>query len=819
MPAEGEVRSATEGKPANWSNLPVAPLIGRDAELAEVLDLLDDPTVRLISVTGRGGAGKTRLALEAVRVLESSRTGSTLVVPLASITDPDLVLHQIGLALALPTLPGASPLDAVAQRLGRAATIVVLDNMEHLLDAAGTFPELLGRCPELRLLVTSQAPLKLRAERVIRLGPLPSADGEQLYCDRARAVDASFRVHEDNTADVERLCRELEGLPLAIELVAARAPSIPAREALRRLADEGLDVVRGQQRDLPDRHLDLRATIAWTYGILEAHQQRLLRRLSVIVGPFGVDDVSALAPEPAGDLFDTITALADLHLLAPHTNAEPIRYELATSIRQFAHEQLAADDDHAEVEQRWLAWCAAQARAASIALDTPDEGVARRRIAAHHDRLVAALGSCIERDDPSRALDLLTALVPHWLSTGLQPRYEQLLDEALALADSGQLDTASHAEVLVVSALLTRWHLDEAQRARTFERLARGELLAETVGDDRTRLRALSCRLLVTPITGDYTRGLDVAQAGLELATRQSSPNWSGRFEVWSGMLAHQLGDDERAIALGRAGLARARQTNDERTIVLAGMLLAPMASGPSSDGAGATSLDEVVALARRTGQIQVQLAALPMLIVAAIIRGELRSAAQWCVESLDLVSTDSSSPLTGYSLMATAQIAEAAGDPEAAARFHGMVRPLLPLLAPGLPPEYASRYDDVVEAVERDLGATTFEAAASAGGDVGWSDGVDEALALVEPLAGPAETRSTGRQDVRRRSNHGALSARQLEVLRLLATGLTNKEIAERLAVTPKTVMHHTTVVYRKLGVRGRSEAAAWATRTGLLD
>ena len=228
-----------------------APLIGRAAELAEVTALLADPTIRLVSLTGRSGVGKTRLALEVAWALDAARPGSVHTVSLASVGSPELVLAEVAASSRSSRCPERPAADAVVGWLQHGAPVLLLDNFEHLLGAATVLTDLLDACVRLQLLATSQAPLRLRPERVVRLGPLTlppalSADSPDLseaaeqpavalYCDRAWAANGQFRLDEGNVAAVVSLCRELEGLPLAIELAAARAMTLPAGELVTRL--------------------------------------------------------------------------------------------------------------------------------------------------------------------------------------------------------------------------------------------------------------------------------------------------------------------------------------------------------------------------------------------------------------------------------------------------------------------------------------------------------------------------------------------------------------------------------------------------------
>jgi predicted ATPase len=271
-----------------------APLIGREAELAAITRLVADPSVRLVSIVGRGGVGKTRLALELAWTLDAGRPGSVRVVSLASVPAAELVAAEIAAQLQITILPGLPAVDALARRLQGSAMALVLDNFEHLLAGASVLTSLLDACDQLQLIVTSQAPLRLQPERVVRLAPLPvPAEGiadlrevaiqpaVHLYCLRAKAASDQFRLDETNASAVVSLCRELEGLPLAIELAAARAASLPAAALLARLPSRRMDLLRVPKPDSPARHHDLRAAIGWTYDLLPAAERDLLRRLSV----------------------------------------------------------------------------------------------------------------------------------------------------------------------------------------------------------------------------------------------------------------------------------------------------------------------------------------------------------------------------------------------------------------------------------------------------------------------------------------------------------------------------------------------------------
>ena len=263
-------------------SLQAAPLIGRQAELAAVLELLDDPSVRLVTLTGRSGVGKTRLALEVGWALDAARPGSVCMVSLANVQEPELVSAEIAAQLEVPTLPGQPLAAALIRWLDRFPLVLLVDNFEHILEAAERLTDLLDACEDLKLLVTSQAPLRLRPERVLRSRAAARCPRPAVSIWPPLSINPPWpstatgpgRLTTDSVSDADNagavvaLCRQLEGLPLAIELAAARAATVPAAEVLTRLPSRRLDVLRSPRRDAPTRHQDLRAAIGWTYQLL-----------------------------------------------------------------------------------------------------------------------------------------------------------------------------------------------------------------------------------------------------------------------------------------------------------------------------------------------------------------------------------------------------------------------------------------------------------------------------------------------------------------------------------------------------------------------
>jgi predicted ATPase/DNA-binding CsgD family transcriptional regulator len=807
-----------------------APLIGREAELAAIQQLMADPSVLLVSLVGRGGVGKTRLALEVAWALDASRPGSVHVVSLVPVPAPELIAAEIAAQLQMTMLPGLPAVASVARLLQGAPTILVLDNFEHLLAGAGVLTDLLDACEQLQLIVTSQAPLRLRPERVLQLSPLPVpaegiADLEQiaaqpavrLYCDRAAAASDRFLLEPANAAAVASLCRELEGLPLAIELAAARAASLPAAELLARLPARRLDVLRAAKHDTPARHHDIRAAIGWTHNLLSPAEGDLLQRLSVAGAAIEIEDAEALCAGDPADVLDALSSLVDVHLLTPVSRQGSVRFELAPSVRDFASEQLQASGDLAAVEDRWLTWLAARARAAGEGLARADPDGWWSWLEGAHDCLRIALQRCVDTGRATEALDLLAGLAPFWNARAAHPAHSALLDKAIGLAQAQGISSRQLAETLLWSGLMGLRVLVPDRKAEYLERLTRGEELARSIGDSEAILHALHCRILASPMTGELERAARLADEGLERALRLGVPGWITRFYIHAARFTYRSGDEERALELSLSALASAQGSRDTRAILDAAVVLQLWIPRSPTATAALPSPAELLAMARATGQSAIESVLLPHFALQALAAGDTAAAADWCAQGLEVSGADPSSIPAGYSLMTAAQIAAQAGEYELAATIHGRLGQSLDLLYATLGQAHLPAHKAAIERVRAELGTEAFDAAATSGTALDWASALTQARGFLRAVAAPPGPATAGAAVTSVPSPAQPLTRRQLEVIRLLVGGLTNKEIAGHLGMTPKTVMHHTVAIYQRLGVRGRSEAVAWAIRAGI--
>src|SRR5215211_1909670 len=421
-------------------NLPThpTPFLGREREVEEAVALLLQPGVRLVTLTGPGGVGKTRLGTRvAAEALESFADGA-FMVDLARLTDPDLVPSATATALGLREQPGQTLTQTLADYLRERRVLLLFDNFEHVLPAATLIADLLASAPGLKVLATSRARLGLQAEREYRVEPLPIPDQEalpplaelstfdaiELFTSRAQALRPGFRLTEENAPVVAEIVCQLDGLPLAIELAAARVKLLsPA--ALRDRLSRRLSTLTGGARDLPARQQTLRDTIAWSHDLLTPPEKILFRRLSVFVGGWTLEAAEAIAAVDAGetvDAFQGLASLVDQSLVdewpTPDAIAGEPRYGMLETIREFAAEQLAASGEIIEVERAFEEFLAAHAEAADDGLKGPDQSRWLDRLEAEHDNLRAALGRIVERRDGRVAVRLAPRLREFWRTRG-----------------------------------------------------------------------------------------------------------------------------------------------------------------------------------------------------------------------------------------------------------------------------------------------------------------------------------------------------------------------------------------------------------------
>jgi len=519
------------------TNLPAqpGPLIGRERELEETTALLGG-RVRLLTLTGAGGAGKTRLALQAAAEVAEMFVDGVFWVPLAGVSESVLVL---------PTLAGTiGAREGLADHIGAKRMLLLLDNFEHVLGAASELTNLLQRCANLKLLVTSRAALRLSGECEYQVEPLPEADAVGLFTERARAIVASFMPDES----VLEICRRLDRLPLAIELAAARVRVLQPDQLLARL-ELRLPLLTGGARDAPQRQRTLRATIEWSYDLLEPDQQRLFGRLAVFAGSF---DLNAAEAVSAASL-DVLEALVEQSLLRRSASG---RLGMLETIREFGLERLAESGERDATARAHIDHFLALAEAAQVSGEayTPEW---LDRLDAERDNFRAAMRWALDEGQPVLALRLASALGRLWVIRAHQEGYEWL-SEALQAADGAPADVRAAGLMWAAS---TVFFSGDYARA---EALGREALeLFRRLGDRRNVARILGRLAAPAALSGDHAKARALADESLALF--REIGDRAGSLDPLSKVAIDEWlrGDRERGIALTEEALTLAREVGD----------------------------------------------------------------------------------------------------------------------------------------------------------------------------------------------------------------------------------------------------------------
>ncbi|MQA13771.1 MAG: AAA family ATPase [Pseudonocardiaceae bacterium] len=468
-PDLGEPRAAEAARPLHNLPSPRTSFVGRRDELADLAGLL--ATKRLVTVTGPPGAGKTRLALAAAEQSMPHHPHGVCLVPLAEIDEPGLITSAVAAALGVSE-PERPVLDALIDHLKARRLLLVLDNLEHLLPGVAVVGRLLDAAPGLRVLATSRAPLRLSGEQEYRLAPLPVPDPEELssaedpdgfdalalFAERARAIDPRFTVTAGNAAPVAEIVARVDGLPLAIELAAARLRHFPLAELRRRLTDVLSLLVEGNT-DQPARQQQLREAIAWSYDLLDPADQALFRRLGIVRGGFSLDAAEAVAANsPAGAVLRGISHLIEVSLLQAPLDTDPVRYSMLETIREYALDELRAHGEYEEVSRRHADLYAALVERAEPELTRAEQPRWLRRLEADHDNLRAVLRRARETGELDPGLVMAGRLWRFWHFRGRITEGRAWLDEMLAL--SGDAATVARAKALIGLAGLCYWERD-----------------------------------------------------------------------------------------------------------------------------------------------------------------------------------------------------------------------------------------------------------------------------------------------------------------------------------------------------------------------
>lgn len=786
--------TASSGLPA-----PLTPLFGRSQEITWIRSLLDGDGTRMVTLTGPGGIGKTRLALEVASQVQGDFAEGACFVPLAAIRDPGLVASTIAQALGVRESDDRSVSEVLATVLHAQHLLLVLDNLEQVVEAAPWLADLLMSCPRLKALVTSRIPLRVGGEQRFLVPPLPVPDDDPgqpietvsqcdsvaLFAQRPRAARSVFTLTETNAVAVAEICRRLDGLPLAIELAAARANVLSPEGILARLANR-LALLTGGMTDVPDRLRTMRNAIAWSYDLLAMDEQAVFRRLSVFSGGFTLEAAEAvvfvsgaagertdlLGGDPCisgsnATVLDRMAALVDQSLIwqMPSDHGETL-FGMLETIREYGRNQLAANGESDSVARQHAVYFLKLGERAAPQLTGPDQAAWINRLEAAYDDLRAAFFWLLQHGEPDHSLRLAVALWRFGYTCGRLSEARDRLDEALARSPTPALARA--------------------------EALNGAGLLASVQGDPDIAKARHHEALDITSARGDR-QGIAVALNGL-------------------GSVAEAEGNRRLAVERYESALRLFRDVGDRRGVAGALTNLGNV-RWDAGDLIGARALhEEARDLYHEIGERRgLAWSATNLGSLAAEIDGDVAGAEKQFHEAMAIYRELGDQKGVAVTLEGFAEIARVRGQHDREGMLFAAAASIRDAIGVPIPPEYSARHEEDLAVLRERLGAS-LERAWLAGRSMTLDDAITTALATSSSLVGSELIAGV----IRPASSHG-MSKRELEVLRLMADGLTNQEIADTLFLSHRTVTSHASMILGKLGLTSRTAAVAYAIRQGL--
>lgn len=791
-------------------------LIGRQHELAALLQRLRGDRVRLLTLTGPAGVGKTRLALEAAQQLLQDLPDGAVFVDLVSIRDPELVLFGIAQALKIREFLDRSLLDRLRQHLSQKTMLLVMDNFEHVLPAAAAIGALIATCPHLKILATSRAPLHLSGEHEFPVAPLAHPDlvrmpavellldfaAVALFVDRAQSARPDFALTPQNAHAVAEICLRLDGLPLALELAAVRIKVLPPEAIVERLQRRPELLTTGPV-DLPPRQRTLSGAIGWSYDLLDSPEQTLFRRLAVFAGGSSLDAVNAVcnADGRFPNIVDGLASLIDKSLLIQERRSDgEARFAMLETIRGYARERLEASGEDGVMQRQHAGYFLALVERAETEFHGPEQGRWLARLEAGHDNLRAALHWSIDGGaDVLIGLRLAAALSRFWEIRGYWSEGRRWLDAVLRNSAGGPPAAKVHA--LNGAGLLA---FEQGDYARATMLAEESLSLGRALGDKRGTANALNILGLCACVKGDYTSAAALGAESLTLCREILDPVGIVDATHVLGLVAYDRGDHPQAAALLEESLQLSRELNARwRTAINLtdlGLVLRELGQHARAAGLMEESLDHFRVLGHKNGLSS----ALSNLATVAWRQRQFDRAMALFAESLVLRRELGELRGIAVCLVGLAAGACATRRFERAARLFGAADGLRESVGAALPRFIRGEYDRLVARTRRQLGDAFPRL---------WAEGrtmsTDQAAEYA--LASGTASEPAGR------ARRTLLTRREQEVAALIAQGETNREIAKALTITEKTAENHVQHILNKMGFRSRAQIAAWAAQHSL--
>ena len=578
---------------------PPHPVLGREGEIATISAELRDPATRALTLTGPGGTGKTSLALELAGRALVEYPGGVFFVPLADVDTAERVLPAIAGVLEVTESPDEPLLQSVILSLGSQPTLVVLDNFEQVLGAGPVVADLLRQAPDVTVLVTSRAGLRIRGEREHSVPPLTGDAAVEVFLHRMAEARPGFVLDPAQRTTVERICDQLDGLPLAIELAAARGRVMEPEGLLERLGGQ-LALLTTGSRDLPDRQRTLRAAIDWSHTLLDPAQQQLFARLGAISGEFTLEAAQAVAGDALSDLgiIDELDALVDNSMVRRLTRADGTRFRLLETMREYAAERLAASGNEAACRQAMVKHLLDKLESVAPGFDGPEAPRLVAWVDSDYPNLRAALGWALDSGVPADAARLAIALRPYWFAQGQLAEGREWLSRVLAVEG---LNVTVRARASLAAGIFAYFH-DDADDAK--ERLTEALDLARQGGDAEATAGSLG--YLGALVLGDGEPEQALAMASEALAISRSSGLYEARALALSlsAVVAASNGDLETERTLYAERLALVRDHGDRRRIAETLNNLAEVALADGAIDQARAFADEALELARNVAKI-----------------------------------------------------------------------------------------------------------------------------------------------------------------------------------------------------------------------
>jgi predicted ATPase/DNA-binding CsgD family transcriptional regulator len=770
---------------------PLTSLIGREHDLNALQQLLQRDGIRLVTLVGPAGVGKTHLGLQAANAMQHTFADGRAFIPLASIRDPNLVLPTIAQHLNRPPNP-----EALITYLTDKQMLLLLDNFEQIITAGSLLAELLSTCLDLRILITSRESLRIRGEYEFPVQPLTQSSAVTLFAQRAQALQPDFALNSDNLTTVAEICKRVDGLPLAIELAASRIKLFPPSILLAQL-DRRLQVLANGPRDLSERHQTLRSAIQWSYDLLTMGEQRLFRRLGVFAGGCTLAAASLIAPM---EIERGVESLIDKNLLWQVTNTEnEQRLLMLETIREFALEQLITSGEAASIQRAHAEYYRGLTEYAEPQLIGNGVSIWLDRLEREHDNLRAALTWAVDRGEAETAHRLSGALWRFWFLRGHLHEGRKWLETTLAM--QGKVHSSVKVKVLSGAGYLAATQSDYARAQVLCETALE---LAQNLEDEQSLALALFGLANTANWGRNSARARSLFEASLEIY-RKLKDTWGVASTLaYLGNVLYFEGEYEAARPLFDEALILFRNMGQVWGIAFTLYSSGLLAINQKELKSALRDLEQSQTYLRQLGDRRGLIRTTTGLAKIALEQKRLTIARGLMLEAMHFVREvgDNWSAAVILDLMGSFSVQQRQF--ELAAKLFGAAEALRVAINVPLSPAFRDWQGDDLRLTRATLSSRNFA--------LFWTEGkiqtAETVTQLFEKISFQTRVSQTPLDD---------LTVREIDVLRLVGEGLPDADIADHLSISVRTVNAHLRSIYSKLNVTSRTAAARWGMENGL--